>query len=590
MKKIILLICFLISLNGFSQQVIDTMLVKVPYIGKEGGAHLLKWNLDEDYSKIYLYFSSNLRGTQLVASDSEIQSWKDKQKDKTLIGKIISGILKENIYENTILPVVLEKVVSMDMHKEISSKSKFFHLVENVPNNNYVFFRAGTGMVDLDFSSFGKKVYNHYKSIGDVFYYTPKYNQNVLSYLSIKLKGDGMLGIKNIEPKVVLSEANFIYNPEKGYITSVTETDVFDLKSSSELINYEMAKVQEKPYKEFLASWFINKDDESKYKISIFNETNKQNKIINFEFKAPREIKVSNMVVMDKNLNKKGYVTIFGYNKEGKKLKDIYPENSFDLVYFDLEGNIKKQIKFNCGDEDHYKRVVSPIAIFEDTENNLTFLNSHIYSIFKADYEVFTLDLTSSNLIVQHSEPYSKNSSSAVLYNYYDYLNDYNKIIKIGDFYAFEKIVSKDVDIPNSTATNDFNKIKEKKEVAVNYTVMDVNFKINKIFSLPIAENEKVNTEMQTIENTNNDYVNIIRKGRFYYMLKINANKDITSFQIKNPYQNLSNPLLYFGCFTDKFVLINEKDRTLYLLNEIYDFRLENSKIIDKIGLLKISY
>ena len=70
MKKSFILLAAHLFVCSYAQQIQDTIKVKIPYIGQNGGAYSLGWSLDESKENIYLYTFSHVNGYQVISSEA----------------------------------------------------------------------------------------------------------------------------------------------------------------------------------------------------------------------------------------------------------------------------------------------------------------------------------------------------------------------------------------------------------------------------------------------------------------------------------------------------------------------------------------
>ncbi|WP_298782343.1 hypothetical protein [uncultured Polaribacter sp.] len=585
MKKITLFL-MLCSLTINSQNVVDSTLVDIPYIGKNGGAHLLNWQINEDRSKIYLYAYSHVNGSQIITNDKAIHEAKKEQSEKSFFGKLLTNSMGNNYFDETVIPVVFEKIISTSDFSSFSNKKELFHKVENIPEGDNVYFKRSTNIIDLSNTiKTGKKLNYYYKEINTPFAYAPKYNQEIINSTYIESKGEGILGLKNIRPILVKKRGFFTYTNKKGFISKTESTNIIDFSKDERLKDYDFVNNSESSIGDIFFVWFAKKKDLSKYQLVTYNKKSKKLNIIPYNFKAPRKHLVINKKVYSKDLkNTKGLINIFSYHKEGKKNKDIYPTNKFDLIYFDPSGNIKLEKQIIHGTEKKYKKVITPILILENNDG-LQFINDHQLSIFKSNYETFLVNKEGEINVTYSSKYYEVKGKERI--NYFDYLTKYDRIDKFGEYYIVKKIVQETVQTTSESRNTN------RTDAKVNYTVLDKNFKPIEFYSFEINPNILGNIKSQTVENTEKEMIALLKKRKNYFMVKTtkeNGVPKIKLHEIKVTYTKGAMPKLYFGNYTTNFALISKKDRNIYIMNQFYKLKKNSTKLINKVGITKIEY
>lgn len=582
LKAIIVLIilCHSTIVSGQSHPAIkDSVLIDIPNIGKTGGAHLLNWSLNEDNNEISFYAYSHVNGSQIISTTQEIEAAKKEHNDKGFFGKLMSAATLDNNYQNTIVPVVLEgSILTKDM-SVIDTKKYLFHKVDDLPEGKNVFFKPASGMIDITGFETGTLLDYHYNDLNKAFKYAPTLDKELLSLTELKLKGEGLLGIKNIAPWIVNKKAYFKYVTSKGYISDIEKKDLVNLKETPELQEYEFLRESENNVGKNYIVWFVKKKEDTKYKMVSYNEENGKMTIQSFEFDTPRKPKVITKTVYNKELNPVGFATVFGYHKKGKK-SETYAKTDFDIIYMDLTGAVKFQTKFSHGTEKKYKNVVSPLLIINEGDDVLRFINNHQLSLISSQFEIFTLDSTG-KLNVELSEAFSAKQGETSI-NYYNYLVDFDAIYKMGQFYVIRKndIEKTTESVPNSSIP---------KSVTLNsgfkYTVLDSNFKPVHFGSLHSGSNQKEDFIYQNIEITEDSFTSLATRAGKYYLTTITPEKTET-INLETDLGNNASRMLYFGSYMRDFALVNKDDKEFFILHQYYT----KEKVLDKVAILKVGY
>ena len=575
-----------------AQNVLNTTLIDIPYIGNNGGAHLLNWSFNDDNSEIYLYTYSHINGSQIITNQKEITEAEEQHNEKSLVGKLLSSASIDNMFENTVIPVVHEKIINADDLSSVSSKKLLFHKVDDVPNDKSVYFKRSSGMIDVSFPfETGSEIKYHYQDINVPLKYAPKYNEDILTLSYIELRGEGFLGLKNIKPTLVSKRGFFTYDNSKGYISKTETTDIAMLSDDDRLKGYDFIQNSDQVFDKTYLAWFVNEDDLSKYRQVIADE--KGNLTINsFDFDAPRKLKIFNKAVYNKDLELTGIINVFGYDKKGKKNKDLYPVNRFDIIYTNPNGEIVFNTKIDHGTEKKYKNVITPILVLEKDNRQLKFINNHIESLFKSNYERFNLNKEGTTELISSKKYFEIKNDARI--NYYDYLSDFDRIDKIGDFYVVRKVIAEEIEVPETGSNNSISTQKKETDTRINLTILDENFEPLDFKSFAVDSNIIGKLNFQTIETNDNEIVFLARKENLYYMVKINQTSSsipkVEFFPLDIEYAKSSTPILYFGAFTQNFALVDKKTREIYLMNQFYDYKTYNAKVIDKVGITKIGY
>ena len=587
MKKSLLTILLISYFISNAQKIVDTTLIDIPYIGKNGGAHLLNWNFNTDKSELYLYAYSHINGTQIVTNPEEISKAKAAHDEKSFFGKFLSSNARKSAYESTIIPVVLEKSFKTTDFTPIDSIKMLFHRVDELPQGDHVYFKRNSGIVDLSspFQS-GILLKHHYKDLNTPFKYAPEYNKDILKISYVETKGEGLLGLKNIKPVLISKRGFFTYDKNKGYISTTEKKDIVTLTDDERLKGYNFIHKTDQIFNKNYFAWFVKEKDFSKYKLVVADQKGNLT-IKDFDFGVPRKLRVFNKGVYNKSLDLKGVLNVFGYHKKGKKSKDIYPTNAFDIIYTDINGEILHNNKVTHGTEKKYKRVITPVLVLENENHQLEFINNHQESLLKTKLERFTLD-KEGTITVGEKKNYAELRDEERI-NYFDYLSDFDRIDKFGEHYVLRKIVKGSI---SSTRKGPNGPITTKKETdaTLNLTVLDKDFNPIDFESISITPNKLGSFKFQTIENTDKEIVFLVRKLDKHFMVKINQTETTPSIDftpLKLNYAKNAKQELYFGAFSQKFALVHKKERHIYLMNQIYK---PKTKIIAKVGITKIAY
>lgn len=579
MKKLISIILILSSNIILAQEVLNSAVVDIPYIGKNGGAHILNWSFNEDKSKIHLYAYSNVNGSFLIASQNEIQDSKSKHDKKSYFGKLVSSAVEDNLYNNITIPVISEDIIDISNLSTTEHMNLLFHNIENVPEGKDVYFKKNTAMLDMSFPfESGVEVKYHYKDLDKPLKYAPKYNKEILNFNDIELKAEAF---SLIQPTLVNKKATFTYDDYKGFITNTATKDIVNLSKSDELNGYRFILKSNQALDNYYYSWFVKDKDYSKYKLVISDDKGTL-KVKSYDFEVPRKLKVFNKAVYNRNLDLKGTLSVFGYHRKGKKNKDIYPVNKFDVIYLKPNGDDIYTKKINFGTEKAYKNVIKPILLVEE-DQKIKFINNHMFSLFKSNYEVFNLNKEGNTEVISTGN--FSVIENEIRRNYYDYLVEYDKIDRFGDYYVLRKVIAEKID-PNDESGVVV-------DTKVNYVILDKNFKPISFKSLPISPQSIKRISFQTVEKNDKEQVYIARKENFYNLIKISivdSKPKIEIFPIETKFDKTPTPILYFGCYDKNVTLVDKEKRHIFLMSQFYNQADYNKKIIEKIGITKIKY
>ncbi len=581
----IAIVCFS-NLITSQEAIKDSVLLDIPDIGKLGGAHMLNWALDKEENKIYLYAYSHVAGSQFISSVEEMEAAKKEHDDKGFFGKMFSAMAKDNMYNDTTIPVVMEGVINTDDLTATETKRNLFHKIEELPEGKKVFFKPKENVIDLTGFETGTPLAYHYNDLNEAYKYAPALDKELLSLTEMKFKGEGLLGLKNIKPWMIERKAFFRYVSQKGYMSVVEKNDVINLKDNPELDGYEVVRDSDNAIGKNHMVWFVKEKDDSDYKMLSFNEETQEIKIQSFVFDTPRKPKVASKIVYNKDLKPMGFVTVFGYHKKGKK-SETYAKTDFDILYTDATGATKFQTRFSHGTEKKYKRVVSPILIIDQGENTLKIINNHQLSVISSTYEIFTIN-KEGTLNVETSEDFFKVEGETKR-NYYNYLVDFNSIDKMGEYYVIRKDKIENTTVP-STNPNSSLPQKVTNYNGYNFTMLDREFKPIKFGALHSSSNESQSFSFQDVELTNNRYVTLAERAGRYFLTTITPQEGISTIRLETEYGKKSSSKLYFGSYMHDFALVNEDKKELYILHQYYTKAQSGEKILDKAAIVKVAY
>ncbi len=586
--KAIVLIAIICNVNlSFSQTgVKDSVLLDVPYLGKLGGAHLLNWALDKQENKIYLYAYSHVNGSQFISSVEEMDAAKKEHDQKSFFGKMFSSMAKDNMYDNTTIPVIMEGVVNTADFTSTETKRNLFHKIDELPEGKKVFFKPKENVIDITGFEPGTALEYHYKDLNKAYKYAPKLDKELLSLTEMKFKGEGLLGIKNIKPWMIERKAFFRYVSQKGYMSVVEKKDVINLKDNPELEGYEVVRDSDNAIGKNHIVWFMKEKDFSNYKMLSFNEETQETNIQSFVFDTPRKPRVLSKVVYNKNLDPMGFVTVFGYHKKGKK-SETYTKTDFDLLYTEASGKVKFQTKFSHGTEKKYKRVVSPLLIIDQEDTTLKFVNNHELSLVSSKFEIFTTSSTG-EINVETSEDFFK-VEGEIKRNYYNYLVDFNAIDKMGEYYVIRKDDIENTTVPSSDPNSSLpQKVTYYK--GYNFTLLDSQFKPVKFGSFRSSLNEKESFSYQDVELNDNTYVILAQRAGRYYLTSITPENGVTTINLETEYGKKSSSKLYFGSHMHDFALVNKEKKELYIMHQYYTKAQTGENVLDKAAIIKVDY
>lgn len=572
MKKVLFSVMIMSSYFSSSQVVTDTMRVKIPYIGKNGGAYSLGWNLSKDKKDIFLYTYSHINGHQLVASPEEMKDAKINYHNKSWWGKLIENATRTNHYQYAVMPIVLQTKINL-ADKQYKNDTEIFHKIENLPEGKNVYFIQGSGVISLGSVPFygGEYIKHHHKSINDVLPYTPKIPNEIMNFLDVEYKGEGALGLKNIRPVIIRKKAEFIYDDSRGFYTKTERILEKDFAQHSDLDGYTAIPETSEIEKKSNVVWLTDK--KGLYISTYYNGETGLFDFRKYNFENSRELKVGNHKIFDDKMQSYGFLSIFGYDKKQDKNKRKYSEDEIDIVITDLEGREISRKLVKWGNKDTYKHLLNPLEVFYNN-GKLTILN--IQGLFRLKYEHLEYDIDKGEMIIKES-----NGTPALK----DYIYKYNKSYTFGD---------KKVYIKNIKDYLDDNNIQSPKvNAGFNIAVLDKDYNvINKdtFKNVLKKKNGDENIVYQKISSTEDELILLGYQGSSYYLIKIDKTGKIDAQRIKTPFENTSENKVYFGYNNLSPALVDEENRMIYLINQYYYTVDYNVRILDEVGITQVSF
>ena len=153
------------------------------------------------------------------------------------------------------------------------------------------------------------------------------------------------------------------YDPAKGFVVESTEKNIANLRANADLKNADdIEGSYYSPAKNMHLLWLVDskedRNDRRNYRLVTLDDAGHAIKIFEYFNQTSKKPITSNKPVYDKSGKIVGLVSVFGYDNQSNK-KYLDPEkkdlNSFEVLYFDLSGNLKWKSVFNHGDEKNYK-------------------------------------------------------------------------------------------------------------------------------------------------------------------------------------------------------------------------------------------
>ena len=585
MKRSFILLAAHLFVCSYAQQVQDTIKVKIPYIGQNGGAYSLGWSLDESKENIYLYTFSHVNGYQVISSEEEMKEGQKKYEDKSWWGKFLENATRGNNYKFAINPIVAETKINIS-DKKRRHEIQMFHNIDNVPEGKNVYFIGGSsGMVDLGGSSFraGSMIKDHQKDINKALRYTPKIPNIVLNFLTVAYKGDGILGLKNLRPFVERRKAEFLYDTTKGFHTKTEKIVEIDLQDYIDFKEYSYVEDSYNINKESVVAWFVNKKGEYLY-LFYNGKTKEKPELRKYDFDNKREIKVKNQVIYNEDYKAYGFLSVFGYDKKQDKDKKQYAKEEFDIVITDLQGKEISRKTIKWGNSEAYKDILTPMKVFYK-DGKLKIMNNHIQTFFKRYYEFLEYDMNTGEIKshgLQDKDELTQDKAHSFVKNYlYETSADY----KMGKNKVFIKTEQESSD---SKAVNS-----PKIDVGFNVLVVDENYKPlgYSIFRDVLPQiNGKEKISYQLVLDKENELVVLANQGSSYYLIKVDELGKVSAQRIKTSFETTSENKVYFGYSDLNPALVDVERRKIYIINQYYSQPGYQERILKEVGISVIGF
>jgi len=583
--KILIVLLIIHCSAAFSQTVVDTLSITFPYIGYNGGCNLMTWNFNADKSAIYLYAASNIGASLGISSPEEMAQAKASDKKKSFFGRLLTGSASPGMKSDYNIPIVLEKEIAINKLKQTNEKTMVFHNISQVPEGKTVYYSRMSGIVDLDKPSGEWLPIKSVNTMTESMKYASVNGKEIARLYNAGLYGSGLLGMKNLQPWITLTTVKYNYNPLNGFISEKKDTNLVCIKSETPEITYEIAENQLDYNRSKGFLWLFNRKNKSSYIfVNCDLKTNAVTKTT-YSFEAPRELRVVNKPVYDRQLNLKGYISIFGYNKDGKDKKDLYPEDKYDLIYTDTQGNLKYQCKFTFGDGKFHRNIINPILVIEDNDQQLSFANDYGKSIFSCDYQYFTIN-KDGNVDIKYTTDYVLPDRKSAG-NIRNYLITPQAIHKVGKYFLVETKRTDNVNVepPGKSYTVDR---------ALCYTLLDSVFKpIKCIDVLPMENGNQKPIFLTQLDSRDEVFTAIAQRGSDYFLFSIDGNGEYKNTYIKNPYParliQAAEPKPVFSDVSTGSVLVDKAKRNCYIMYEYYG-QLNGAKLVGAAKLLKVQY
>ena len=380
MKRSILIFLLLTSFISTAQQVVDSILVEIPISESRVGPHLINWKLGKEDISI-LGFGMQ-QAAQIVAKDS-LAALEDKALKEQLL-----QLKKQGKFHQEFLPIVFEQKINTEGELAMKDISKLrFHNVDDLGEDQMVFCQ---NVYVQEASNQEPTLFYHYSELNRAFPNTVTLDSPIVSSIELKTMGSGVIGMKNVKSHLFAKNQLLKYDEEEGFVTKLVRNDLAVLNTEPQLEGYrKVADKRQYGQHEYIA-WFANKTD-NKYTFIQADSTGLTHaKEIRFE--APRKLKEANILVYDEQLNPKGYLTLFGYHKKGKKYRGLYPATKFDAIYIGLDGEIIFQTTFDLGSSRHFRHVLNPLMVIEQENQELRIANywTHL-PLSSGEYQLFDL-------------------------------------------------------------------------------------------------------------------------------------------------------------------------------------------------------
>lgn len=581
MRKIIIAFITVFLFNfSFGQKIQDTISYKIEQIGNKGGQYITNMGLDSISGEIFINIYSHIEGEQIIVNPEKYEEAKKAERknkeNKSIIVKLLNTILDYNGSEYAILPIVQEIKLDLEV-KNIQKREGVFYKAKNIPKDNKVFFRmnrhSNYPFSEKDILEYG------YSQVKNVFHHFPSVDTLLYEFSDINYKGEGVLGLKDLSPKIVKKELRFEYDPQRGFVTNPIVTEVSNAidevgDSESKLIDnsVQIGVGISKTY-----SWYEN-EESNDFKMMMYDINSKEKKIINFNFQNKRKPVILNKTIYDTNGNKVGFLSIFRYHRKQDKKKKKYTKENFSLVITDLEAKVVYNNTINYGDGKSFKNILSPIYVIKRDENTFDFLNFNMRGLLKFNIEKCQLDIGKNTIVSMYEMPSSLKTEEGLTVYPHHVLNNYDNVYKYSDSYVFVKAFK-----------NEENKFSE-----YCIAITDSDFNSMKVFKSSSAYEGKGNSlpiKTYKIRGDKDELILLDQQGASFGLTKISKEKIIHT-SIRTPYAETYSLENYYGDIRQKSFLNDSKNRILYLFNQHYytSEYVRDKKIIDMIGITKISY
>lgn len=579
MRKIVV-VFITVFLFGFSfgQKIEDTISYKIEQIGNKGSQYIINMGLDSISSEIFVNVHSHIEGEQIIVNPEKYAEAKKAEKknkeNRTIMGKLLETILDYRGSEYVILPIVQEIKLNLE-EKNIGEREEIFYKTKNIPVDNKVFFRTNRysnyPFNEKDILEYG------YSQVKNLFYYFPSVDTLLYEFSDINYRGEGVLGLKDFSPQIVKKELRFEYDPKRGFVTNpiVIEVanaidEVGDVESKLIDNSVQVGIGISKTY-----SWYENKESND-FKMMMYDINSKEKKIINFNFENRRKPVILNKTIYDTDDNKVGFLSIFRYHRKQDKKKKKYTKENFSIVITDLEANVVYNNTVNYGDGKSFRNILSPIYVLKRNESTFEFLNFNMRGMLKFNIEKCQLDIGNNTITSTYEIPSSLKTEDGLAVYPHRILNNYDNVYKHNDSYVFVKAYK-----------NEENKFSD-------YYIAITDFNSMRVFKSSNAhEGRGDNLPIKTykIRADKDELILLAQQGASFGLTKISEEKIIHTL-IPTPYAETYSLENYYGDIRQKPFINDSKNRILYLFNQHYytSKYVGNRKIIDRIGITKVSY
>lgn len=569
------------NVNG--QKIVAQKSFDIPSLGSNGNQNALYWGISKDDGLIYFYATGHQNGGIWTIGKNDYQAYLTKRSDKNGVGKALDKMLIGNAYQDQVFLNTYE--LKFDQNLQTKGSSSNYFRTFGPKSDTLLFLSQFGNVVSLDavpdkITGKEPQIRSHIDNFNKIYKNAPKLNDTVNLFHNVDLKGEGALGLKDVNPWLIkISKVNS-YVQLGGFSSEVKQEKLYNLRLNESLKNTNY--VDESFYinsKGFETAWFVANFDERKdrrnYKLVCFNNEGEITKTFNYDNESSKKPILSNQSVYDLTGKIVGLVSLFGYDNSSDK-KYLNPDkavlNDFDLLYFDLAGNLKWKSTFKHGDEKDYKNVVKPVSVFDDGKQ-LVFINMNQKSIFNISYEVFGVNKNGEKQMVVVDE-------ARIFFKKTEYPGDYmsadGKIAFDGEniwMYSF-----------NKEKVAETNKMAFKSMSVMQF---DKSYKPVSKKIIPITSSE-VMPEAKLISNEIGKLKYYLCSGGTSSILTLSTEKGIENEIIKSKAfdGSINDPFIKFS----KPYIIDKDRRTIYLLHEFYNSQNLSNKMLGKILVSKISY